>query len=93
MPPLPPLLPLRRLPPAAFQSQSLILPRSSSGLRPPSRLSLLQLRRRPLSSSSPQAADIEAGQPLVANGLEMTSLFVPSLDGKHRLHVKRVGDG
>lgn len=54
-----------------------------------------QQHQRQLSSSSlrrqqQQGIAQQAGPPLVANGLEMTSLFVPSLDGKHRLHVKRV---
>lgn len=47
-------------------------------------------RRRQLSSSSLPAGIETEGTPLVANGLEMASLFVPSVDGKHRLHVKRV---
>ena len=49
------------------------------------------LLRRRLLSSLPDGIEQAAGPPLVANGLEMTSLFVPSLDGKHKLHVKRVG--
>lgn len=95
---MPPLLASRRVLVLGYRQQLPLLllrvrpPRFSSPLSSLARAHAAcsgghqpQLLHRQLSSSIEQAAP-----PLVANGLEMTSLFVPSLDGKHRLHVKRV---